>query len=394
MAFRSPGDYNHFVQEEASYGVSPGALAGTDAFMSRTASMLTKIIERRDRDMDGDGLTSVVTTQLGRESGSFDTGECDVVPSGNASTPTAPDMGSFFKAHMGQQLTGVAHTTLAAGSTTTVLEFTPGGGAASGVAVGQMIAIDVSAAFGYEVREVTVVSTDTVTVDRALSAAPAAGRTVKTGVTYRVDGDTMLSLYLWEYLGQGNNFRHVGPGAHPTEMKLGCDFTQAAPVVTCQFSGPCQKVDPGATSYPTPSTAGLPLIPTETKVWVGTTKLCVTKAEVNSNNGVELRNDQSCFLYPTGLKRTGNNGRWNVTLDLSLILETGTIEGYYDGADALTAYDVLVQMGITPGSGVAFRTRKFIPDAEVGDSSGLVSLDLSGRCYANTEEDELVVFFW
>src|SRR5262245_36714007 len=148
--FRSPGDCNHFVQEEASYGVSPGALAGTDAFMSRTASLFTKTIERRDRDMDGDGLTSVNTTQLGRESGEFDTDECDVVPSGNATTPTAPDMDSFFKAHMGQKLTGTAHTTTTAASTTTLIKITAGGVVASGIAVGQMIAIDVSAAFGYE----------------------------------------------------------------------------------------------------------------------------------------------------------------------------------------------------------------------------------------------------
>jgi hypothetical protein len=294
MPFRSPGDYNHYVQKEVTYGVSPGALVAGDGFMSRTASLLTKIVERRDRDMDGDGLTSVNTTQLGRESGTFDTGECDVVPSGNATTPTQPDMGLFFEAHMGQVLTGLAHTTTDAGSTTTALTLVAGGVAAGGIAVGQMVAVNVSAAFGWEVREVTIVAGEVVTLDRALSAAPAAGRAVNTGITYRIDGDVAIALHLWEFLGQGNNFRHIGPGSHPTEMKLGCDFTQSAPVVTCQFSGPTQKVDPQtATAYVAPTTAGLPLIPTATKIWIGATgALCVTSVEITSNDGIEARNNE------------------------------------------------------------------------------------------------------
>lgn len=390
--FRSPGDFTHFVQLESAYGTSPGALAGTDAWMSRAASLFKRVIEYRDRDMDADGTASVVSTQLGRESGTFDTGDCDFVPSGNASTITAPDMDAFFEAHFGTKLTGTTHTILDAGSTTTLLKFAAGSGATSGVAVGQMIAVNVDATFGWEVREVTIVSTDDVTVDRALSAAPAAAQVVKLGVTYRLEKSNLKSLHLWEFVGQGNNFRHSAGGAIPRNMELGCDFTQKAPVVSVKFSGETDRVlAQTSTSYPTPTTAGLPLIPSETKVWIGTAKQCLSSAKVTSDNSAVPRNNLSCFLYPTGVKRTENNGRFVVNLDLSIDMETGTIEGYYDGERSATAYDVLVQLGIVPGNIVAFRAKKFIPKGDVGENDGLISIDLSGRCYATAEEDELVV---
>ena len=140
-------------------------------------------------------------------------------------------------------------------------------------------------------------------------------------------------------------------------------------------------------------TAGLPLVPTESKIWIGATKHCVTKVELNSDNGIELRETESCSLFPSGVKRTGNNSRYNVSQMISILLQTGAIEGYYDSADGLMAYDVIVQLGVSPGSIVAWRTPKFIPDAEVGDIADEVALDLSGRCYGTSGDDEIYLSF-
>ena len=393
--YRSPGDYSHFVQEEATYGTSPGALAGADAFRSRTASLFSQVVERRDRDMDGDGLHSVLSTQLGRTSGEFDTGECDVVPSGNAATPTAPDMDLFFKAHMGSRSAATAHTTLTSGSTTTLLKFTAGGVASSGVAVGQLIAVEVTVGV-YEVRQVTLIATDDVTVHLALSGAPATGRAVKTGVTYSINGSVLGSLFLWEFLGAGNNFRQSMGGAIPQEMKLACDFTQSTPVQSCQFSGAGKIPDSQTTTtYPTPTTAGLPLVPTDSKVWVGANTHCITKYSLTSNNGATTRNMESCSLQPTGVVRTENNGRWDVQLELSFIEHDTNTEAYFHAAKALTpGRDVLLQIGSTVGSSMAIRCPNWIPDAKDGEESGLSSLDFSGRCYGTTGSDEFSVFFW
>ena len=54
---------------------------------------------------------------------------------------------------------------------------------------------------------------------------------------------------------------------------------------------------------------------------------------------------------------------------------------------------MLVQLGVSPGSIVAWRTPKFIPDAEVGDIADEVALDLSGRCYGVNGDDELYLSF-
>lgn len=379
-------DFELFVQAEASYGVSPGALAATDAFKCSAQNPFKRNIARYDRDKDQGNQASVLSTQKGRESLSW-TVTGDVIPSNNASTPTAPDMDPFFEAHFGAKHTGTAHTTLAAGSTASVLELTPGGGAASGIAVGDLIAVDVSATFGLEVRQVTIKATDTITLDRALSAAPAAARAVYLGTTYTLTFANLKSVHLWQYL-NGDNFRQKAGGCDVRQMEIGVDFSAAAPVASVTFNGEGIKVETHATAKPTPTTAGEPLIPPEIKAWIGTTEHCVVKANLSSNNGIEQRINTSCSLFPEGLKRTGNAGRYSVSQSIDLLLTTGTVEGYYDAADALTAYDVLVQMGNAVGNIVAWRTPKFIVDDPApGEADGEVTLPLSGKCYGLTSVD-------
>jgi hypothetical protein len=284
-----------FAQLEAAYGTSPGALAGTDAFKARAAFPWKRVVARYDRDKDQGNEASVLSTQKGKEHSTYQVAS-DVIPSGNAATPTAPDMDPFFEAHLGLKHTATAHTTLAAASTTTLLKFTPGGGVASGVQVGDLIAVDVSAAFGVEVRQVTIVATDDITVDRALSAAPAAARAVYVGTTYRLSAAQLKTLHLWGYL-DGDNFRHKTGGNSVKSMDLSCDFSSQTPVAEVTFSGEGKAVESHATARPTAVTAGEPLIPSEGKVWVGASAaLCAVKVGLKSDNALELRQNESCTL--------------------------------------------------------------------------------------------------
>ena len=376
-------EWEHFVQLEASYGVSPGALVGADAFKAHTENIFKNVVARYDRDKDSGSSGSVLSTQVGKKHSTYSVSS-DVIPSGNAGTPTAPDMDPFFEAHFGLKHTATANTTLAAGSTTTVLNFTAGGGAATGVAVGDIIVVDVSAAFGLEARQVTVVAVDVITVDRALSAAPAAARSVYLGTTYQLSSAQLKTLHLWGYL-NGDNFRHKTGGNSVRSLDLSVDFSSQTPIAALTFAGEGKALETHATARPTPTTAGEPLLPTEGKVWIGASAvLCVVKAALKSDNALELRQNESCTLLPSGVKRTGNGGNFNVTQDLDMMLTTGAVEGYYDNAAALTAYDVIVQLGISPGKIVAWRTPKFILDAEAGDQDGEVSLQMTGRAYALT----------
>lgn len=392
----SSRQWDLFVQmESGSYGTSPGALAGTDAFKSRAGNPFKRVIARYDRDKDTGQEASVLDTQKGKEHSTWEVSS-DVIPSGNAATPTAPDMDVFYEAHFGTKHTATAHTTLAAGSTTTVLNFTPGGVAASGVQVGDLIGIDVSAAFGVEVRQIPTggIAGDAVTVDRALSAAPAAARAVYTGTTYRLLSTALKSIHLWAYL-EGDNFRHKTAGNSVQSMDMSIDFSSQTPVAEVKFSGEGKAVETHATAKPTAVTSGVALLPSEGKVWIGSSAvLCVVKAGVQSDNALELIQNQSCTMEPTGLKRTGNGGNFNVMQNLDMLLVSGTVEGYYDNAGALTAYDVLVQLGVTPGKIVAWRTPKFVLDAEAGDQDGQVALQMSGRAYGlTTPSTELTLAF-
>jgi hypothetical protein len=383
----NPRDFELFAQLESAWGTSPGALAGADAFKSRTKFPFKRNKARYDRDNDMDnGQRSVLETQGGREFGSWNA-TLDVIPSGVAGTPTEPDVDVFLEAHLGTKHKATAHTTTAAGSSGVTLNLTPGGGAASGIATGDLIAVDVSAAVGYEVRQVTNIVTDTVTVDRAFTTDPAAARTVKTGTTYRLSATAFKSVHLWGYL-NGDNFRHKMPGAIVKELGIDIDFNSETPVASMSLSGDGQAIATHSTARPTPVTAGQPLLPSQGKVFIGASGLLsLTKAGLKSMSALELRQSESTSLFPTGVKGTANKSRYNVTQTLEMLLLTGVIEGYYDGAAALTAYDVIVQIGITPGAIVAWRTPKFIPDVEPGDTGDDVNLSLAGRCYALTTPD-------
>jgi hypothetical protein len=386
-------DWETYVQLEAAWGASPGALAGTDAFKSRTKFAFKRNKARYDRENDMDNAQrSVLTTQGGREYGSWSV-TSDLIPGGNAAAPTAPDIDPFLEAHCGTKHLATANTTLAAGSTATALNFVGGGAAASGVAIGDLIAVDVSAAFGIEVRQVINVAVDVVTVDRALSAAPAAARNVYLGTTYSLSSAALKSVYLWQYL-NGNNFRHAMPGSIVKELGIDIDFNGDTPVASLSLAGDGQQIVTHATARPTPVTIGQPLLPSQGKAWLSASGLLsITKVGLKSVSALELRQSESTSLFPTGIKGTANKARYMITQQLELLLTTGTVEGYFDGANTLTAYDAIVQLGITPGQIVAWRTPKFIPDVDPSDTGDEVTLAASGRCYGTVADDEIKLAF-
>lgn len=397
MAFTTPPrttDYTHFAEVEATYADIAATPSAGDAFRSRTKNLGFKsVVARLDRDQDADRSASVHSTALGRRSASFEF-EAALCPSGVTGTPTAPDMGEFFRAHLGLQDVGVGHSTLTTGSTTTVLEGTAGAVAALGLVVGDFIAVDVSAAVGIELRQVTAIATDQITVDRALSGAPASGRAIYGCVTYKLSKSTLLSMILYSYL--DGDFEHLCAGAAVADMEITYDLGNETPEPMVKFSGPAARVETLATSIPTPTlSTNRGIGPAVAYAWIGATKTCITKLALKSNNGQELRESESCGLLPTGIKRTGNNGRYKVELELEALLVGATIEGYYDNARALTAYDIEVQIGNVLGNGFGFRVPAFIPDAEESDVEGDVAIALKGRCYGNgTDDTELTVAFF
>jgi hypothetical protein len=221
-----------------------------------------------------------------------------------------------------------------------------------------------------------------------LSAAPAAAQAVKVGTTYRFLSSAVLSLHLWQYL-NGDNFRHKMSGCSVRELGIDIDASSETPVAEISFAGDGKQLTTQSTARPTPVYASTdPLIPTQGKVFIGASgKLCVVKASLKSNNALALRDNESCDLFPSGLKRTDNGGRYDVQQELEMLLVSGVVEGYFDNASDLTAYDVIVQLGVTVGQTVAWRVPKWILDGEIGEQELEVALMMKGRGYALTTPD-------
>lgn len=389
------------VQEESTYGTDPGAVVAGDFFKAQLApDAVGRQIARYDRDQDRDyQQASVLSTQKGRESATVAIAG-DLIPSGNGATPTPPDISALIKANMGSLRTATAHTTTDTGSAGVSLVLVTGGGAASGLAAGDLFAVDVDGAGAYEVRQVVSIATDTITMDRALSTDPPTGRTVKVGTTYELLNTALLSLYLKRFLA-GETVRKAVPGVILPDMEISIDFAQDTPIGKMSFSGRGKAELAHTDTRPTPTTAGQPLAPASSKVWfeAGVTpkEFCIAgPASLKINNGLELDEGESCSLQPTRVKRTGNASRYMVEMALQLFATTGDKDSIavYDAIQAFTYQDVLVQLGKTPGAIVAWRCPKFLADPTMTGIAGEVGLNLGGgRCYGTVGDDEVRLGF-
>lgn len=382
------------VAEEVAYGTSPAAPAAGD-FFKQTSSHVSIVgvvnDQARDRDRGQYQDASVYDHELGRKMSNVSI-ETELIPSGVAGTPTAPDIDVLLKAVIGSKATRAAHAQTTTGSTTTAVNLDIGDVAASGFVVGDMIAVDVSSQYGIEVRQITGIATDVVTVDRALSAAPATGRAVYGGTTYRLSEASAVSLYLWLF-GSGTGYRYAVPGLILPEMDFSIGFGDAVPIGKFRFTGMGKFEVTHTETRPTPTTAGIPLAPALGSIWMGATKNCLTSLNLNVKNGLELRNNESCDLEPTGIKRTGNNARYHIEHTAEFYL-TDTRVATYNAAMTRTAIDTLVQIGNEAGKIFAYRLPAWKPRPERTELEGEVGLRLTGRAYAATSKDtEVTVAF-
>jgi hypothetical protein len=75
-----------------------------------------------------------------------------------------------------------------------------------------------------------------------------------------------------------------------------------------------------------------------------------------------------------------------------MVSKTAT-KAIYDGAQAFTAYDVIVQLGNVRGNIVAFRCRKWVPDVPSSEVDGEEAYAPAGPCRGLAGGDEVVLAF-
>jgi hypothetical protein len=264
---------------------------------------------------------------------------------------------------------------------------TGGGVAAMGLQIGHLIAINVDATNGIEVRQARNIAGEVVTLCRDLSANPGAGKAVYGGTQYWPDKTIMTPWRDYQYI-DGNNHRYALGGIAVSDFELSADWGGETTEVQEKFSGRGAQLVALATSIPTPPTlAGIPLVTNQGKVWIGSIKGCINKVTLKSNNGMELEENESCGPYPSGIKRTGNDGKYLIELEIDYVLEAQT---HFDGVPSLTSYDTLVQLGDQAGNIIAFVCRKWVPiDVQKDDLDGQVGQFLKGRALATVDEDEI-----
>lgn len=389
-------DVDLAVQAEAAYGTSPGAVAGTDMFKHKSRLHITPVRAEYRRDQDAStNNASVLSRQVGRESAEVKI-DCDLIPSGDGTNITAPDVGELIKACMGTVHACLAHSTVSA-CTGTALTLAGGGVAATGIAVGDMLACDVSAAFGYEVRRVVALpGGDVVTLNAAFSADPAGGRTVKCGTTYKLLYSAALSVYLWQWIA-GTGARHVVPGLVIQQMQISSEYASETPLVTVSFSGKGKKEIAHSTALPTATTAGQPLVPAEGKFFAGAVKHLMLSAGLTINSLTDLRVNESGSLEPSGVKNTQNNSRWAVEGTAKVLLTSGDRDtaALYNTQNASTpaSIDAILQHGITPGAIVAWAMPKWHARGVRSEQDGEFAVDFSGTADGTTSDDEVFLAF-
>lgn len=381
------------IAKETTYGTEPGGGPGPVAgdFFKHTSTHvgIVAVQEAQANDQQRDGASASVSGQfLGRKSSTVSI-ETDLIPSGVSGTPTAPDIDVLLEALLGSKHTNDAHSTLTSGSTTTDLELTTGGVAAMDLQIGDLIGVDVSSTYGIEVREVVDIDTDTVTVDRALSGAPASGRAVNGGTTYRLDHEAFISAWLWLFASE-ERARHSVPGLGIQDLVLALAFTQAVPMAKLTFTGVGKFETEHTRTRPTPTTAGSPLAPIVGSAWFGTSKACVLALNLHINNGLALRNNESCTLEPTGLRRTENNARWLVEQSIDVYLTDANLSMYTAGR-TMTSVDSIVQLGDTVGQMMAWRCRDWQPRSERFEQETEMGLRLTGRAYDSALANQEIV---
>ncbi len=387
------------VQVEAAYGTSPGAVAGTDMFKHTSRLHITPQRGTYLRDQDtAYQNASILGAQTGREWSEIAIA-CDVIPSGNVAVITEPDVDPLIHNCMGSKHKATAHTTTGAGSAGVSLVLVAGGAAASGIAIKDLIAVHLSTILGYEVRRVTNVVGDTVTVNAAFTADPAAGRTVKLGVTYRLTSVEAArlapSLYLLQWIA-GDAQRSAVPGVVIQSLDLSAEFAGEVPKTAISFAGKGKKEITHAQARPSPATAGQPLLPTNGKVWIGSSLLYIISAALKVGGLTDLDMVESGAMEPTRVKLTGNSAHWNIEQTLKLLLSLGDRDtvAWYEAAKAADGAPLSTIVQLTQGESiVAWSCPRFAAKATREEQDGEFAVSLTGRCLGTAADDEVFLAF-
>lgn len=368
------------VGEEASYATTPTLLA-TMAVRHLNCQMQYNPKNRvmSDEKKGSPGRRA----RFDRATTAGITFEAYIRPSGTIGT--IPEAHKIFQHGFGTTVVGTLDGSVASAASSTVMTLQSGEG--SDITVGEFVSVKRAANSNIpEVRKVTVVSTDTITVTPALGGTPAANDTVKAGVTYRLADDLAKSLSFIRYL---TNLTEVIKGAPIDELKLTFDRNEEAKFgVTCPAQ---QKGTPDASPGFTTVGAQNPPSGLVGGMILNGAAYKFMNVEFDIKNGIELISEN----YGTSMAEGYDRPNFR---EIGFSLEARVTDDLAAHALAVSAgqFPLFLQTGQTEGNIVAL----FAPAAElagvpdISDSDpGAISYSFNGVCVESVEDsnDELTL---
>lgn len=324
---------------------------------------------------------------VGRADASFDVKKMALWPSGTIGT--LPEANLFLKHGIGAVKAGALSTTITNATSPSTTQFTLDD--VTGLAVGDPVLVKSSGAGGNQVRWVTDIATDLVSVAPALAEAPSTDDVVKACVGYTPVTNPSKSLVLAHYLSQNAG---SSPQALAREMR-GCVVDKLAftfdsneePML--EVSGPAQQqIRPGQSQPGAFTTVGT-AIPSGIigGLRVGAAAYAFQKAGVTLTNAMKVRNIDYGTRVGQSFYRAGKRA---VELSIDAYVEDPAV--IYAAAEAATRTPIVLQTGTTEGQiwAIYMPACEFDVPSTPDDDTELM-WSFKGRALGTAGNDEIFV---
>lgn len=354
------------------------ALSATDAIRHLELSLTSK--KNREDSPEKRGTPDVQQRLPRRQTTSWNLSSIMWEPSGTLGTIS--NAGKFLKAGFGANHVLSLSTTVASSPLATGCTLTSG----TGVAVGDLVAVEVTAGVFEVTRLLTVAGAD-VTWD-PLSAAPSIGADVLNGITYKLASNLTESLSIYKYYNAGG-FKQAAYGSVVNQMQVNFDGTRE---VLLSLQGPSARYADSSTGGGTVqnkpashTTVGSPASGLIGNFYVDGNAFLVIGAQVTVDNAIELRNKELGTAWASGI--AGRGALRKVNVSITFYLEDTRLIGM---ANSITTGALRCIVGQTSGNMVAAVLPKVefeIPD--IGNEIGPKEITVEGTALATSGNDQV-----
>lgn len=368
-----------YAMVETSYAVVPAdSLSATDAIRHLQLTLSGK--NNREASPEKRGTPDRAQSLPRRKTAQWNLSDVMWEPSGTLGTVS--NVAKFLKAGFGSIHTLSLATTVASSPLATGATLTSG----TGLAVGDVIAVEVGGTGLFQATRLKTVSGADVTWD-TLTDAPDAAAVVLCGSTFKLANSVTESFGVYKYHNAGS-FKQAVYGAVVDQIQVMFDGTKE---VSLSIQGPAAAYGDSAGGYAVQSkpashtTVGSPVGGMVGLFSVNGAAFPVIMAKATMNNQIALRNKELGTSVASGIG--GRNNMRDVAVEVTFYLENTALIGL---AHSLVKGCLQCIVGNASGSMVAMVVPSVefeVPD--IGGDVGLKEVTISGVAYATNGNDQI-----